>query len=106
MKSKIILIACFLLNLVMFIIEPSIIRGLALATTSALCFGSFWVALHSFNLQRELAIRLEDEDFRALVAGKEIFKKEGAGVRMILADIGFDRMAMHLAYAMDGEAIE
>lgn len=50
------------------------------------------------DARAELRIRLEHEDFRLLVAGKEVAKP---GVRMILADIGFDVMFGEIIRAAD-----
>jgi hypothetical protein len=49
----------------------------------------------------EIRIRLDDAEFRDLVAGKEVVCRdlEGTRVRMILADIGWDRMRMHISNA-------
>lgn len=44
----------------------------------------------------ELRIVLTDEDFAALVAGR-VVEKDGA--KIILQDIGFDRMHLHLGRA-------
>ncbi len=48
----------------------------------------------------EMRIRLEEDDFRALVAGREVSKP---GARLVLADIGWQRMLEHIGAAMRGE---
>ena len=45
-------------------------------------------------------VRLDEADFAALVAGEEVTKE---GVKLILADIGFDRMIDILTKLQDGQ---
>jgi hypothetical protein len=55
------------------------------------------------------AIRLDEHEFRQLVAGKEVVTTAGNTgelVRMILADIGFNRMAAAIAVAVAGDGAD
>lgn len=48
--------------------------------------------------KKEARIVLTEEDFSTLVSGGEVEKD---GVKIILQDIGFDRMITHVDNAMD-----
>ena len=58
-------------------------------------FQSFTAADELFIFKQSGAIRLDEHEFRQLVAGKEVITTAGNTgelVRMILADIGFTNM--------------
>lgn len=50
--------------------------------------------------KRLIYMRLDDRYYRDLVEGKIVVRDvEGATIKLILADIGFDRMVEHIAEA-------
>jgi len=50
--------------------------------------------------KRLIYMRLDDRDYRDLDEGKIVEREvEGATIKLILADIGFDRMFEHIAEA-------
>lgn len=58
-----------------------------------------------FGFKKRVHIKLNEEDFAALVRGGELIIETDPQVRMILADIGFDRMREALKNALVGNNI-